>query len=484
MKPSFFDTFVQRALERHNHYYSYPDQDIRKMRDVVQIDCPKHGRFEQKAYSHLAGFGCAKCRADRLRGTFEDFKRIAGERHQNRYAYPDQEYGGTKSSVRITCPVHGEFEQNANSHMQGAGCPRCKNAYVFSDVVQKANVVHDHAYRYPEQPYGGSRSKMTIECPVHGVFEQEVTSHLRGTRCPSCAASISRMENEVFEFCASLGQAHQRDRTIIPPLEIDIVVPDAKLGVEFTGLYWHTDDRRDQGHLYDKFRRAQEVGYHLVTIYEDEWRDHRAKVENQLRRLISKQNPTRGARDLSITKISTKCAQELYDKFHLQGGTSSTYHYGAFYGPTYNPVLAGVMSFGPTTRQSQHEWELRRFCTNGGHYPGLASKLFRAFVREHSPTSIVSFSDNRWFSGGVYRALGFEHDGDVAPDYQYVRNGVRYHKGQFKRKLIENKLGPILPGETEKLAMQRFGFSRIWDCGKTRWVWRPSSAQENFPFSS
>src|SRR5690606_1030244 len=144
----------------------------------------------------------------------------------------------------IECPHDGEFEQNANSHMQGAGCPRCKNAHVFSDVVQKAVVVHEGACGYPDQPYGGARSTMTIECPQHGAFQQEVTSHLRGTRCPSCAAAVSRMENEVFAFCSSLGQAHQRDRSIITPLEIDIVIPGAKLGVEFTGLYWHTDDRR------------------------------------------------------------------------------------------------------------------------------------------------------------------------------------------------------------------------------------------------
>ena len=33
----------------------------------------------------------------------------------------------------------------------------------------------------------------------------------------------------------------------------------------------------------------------------------------------------------------------------------------------------------------------------------------------------------------------------------------------------EKKLGPLLPGETEYQAMVRFGYDRIWDCGKKKW---------------
>jgi len=62
-------------------------------------------------------------------------------------------------------------------------------------------------------------------------------------------------------------------------------------------------------------------------------------------------------------------------------------------------------------------WELNRFCSLMNHQiVGGASKLFAAFLREVSPLSVISYSDNRWSSGGVYSALGFEKLTDGTPN--------------------------------------------------------------------
>ena len=47
--------------------------------------------------------------------------------HNNKYDYSLVEYVNAHKKVKILCPEHGVFEQNANNHLNGQGCPVCKS---------------------------------------------------------------------------------------------------------------------------------------------------------------------------------------------------------------------------------------------------------------------------------------------------------------------------------------------------------------------
>ena len=98
---------------------------------------------------------------------------------------------------------------------------------------------------------------------------------------------------------------------------------------------------------------------------------------------------------------------------------------------------------------------------------GVWSKLLKKFVVENSPKSIVSFSDNRLFSGKVYDAIGFTMDGSVKPDYYWIKGMHRHHKSGLRKKGLERN-----SGLTETQLREAQGYRKIWDLGKTRWVWR------------
>jgi hypothetical protein len=51
----------------------------------------------------------------------------ANELFGNRYDYSETDYQGARSNVIIKCPRHGKFEKLAFTHLQGQGCPRCIN---------------------------------------------------------------------------------------------------------------------------------------------------------------------------------------------------------------------------------------------------------------------------------------------------------------------------------------------------------------------
>jgi hypothetical protein len=85
-------------------------------------------------------------------------------------------------------------------------------------------------------------------------------------------------------------------------------------------------------------------------------------------------------------------------------------------------------------------------------------------------TDIVSYSDNRWFTGEMYERLGFKEVHETEPDYKYVKNCTILPKNKFRHKSMKTWKGfDYNPEETEVQNAHRNGWYRIWDCGKKKW---------------
>ena len=82
---------------------------------------------------------------------------------------------------------------------------------------------------------------------------------------------------------------------------------------------------------------------------------------------------------------------------------------------------------------------------------------------------IISWSDNRWSVGSVYRKLGFVLAEELKPDYSYV-DLKRPHRRISKQSQQKKKTG-CPQGMTELEWANQRGLSRIWDCGKKRWLY-------------
>ena len=100
------------------------------MKLKVIIICPIHGKFSQTPEHHLHGEGCPKCvkikYVNKLRSCKEKIIEKCKEIHHNKYTYEFVEYVDDKSKIIITCPLHGNFTQKVNNHLNGQGCPICR----------------------------------------------------------------------------------------------------------------------------------------------------------------------------------------------------------------------------------------------------------------------------------------------------------------------------------------------------------------------
>lgn len=77
----------------------------------------------------MKGEGCYECgrirTIDAKRVSVEESIRKAKLIHEDFYNYSKVTYNKVADKVIIICPIHGEFEQTMNNHLNGQGCPKC-----------------------------------------------------------------------------------------------------------------------------------------------------------------------------------------------------------------------------------------------------------------------------------------------------------------------------------------------------------------------
>jgi len=58
--------------------------------------------------------------------------------HGDKYDYSKVEYTSNLVKVNITCPIHGNFKQTPNDHIQGRGCMKCARESGAADYSLKS----------------------------------------------------------------------------------------------------------------------------------------------------------------------------------------------------------------------------------------------------------------------------------------------------------------------------------------------------------
>ena len=147
------------------------------------------------------------------RKTKEDFIKEANLKHCNKYNYNKVEYKNNKIKIIITCPIHGDFLQRPDKHLQGNGCPYCQNNInkTTNEFINEAIQVHGDKYDYSKVEYINNKTKVCIICPEHGEFWQIPKNHIhRGQGCPICAniATGNRCKLNKLSFINKANQIH------------------------------------------------------------------------------------------------------------------------------------------------------------------------------------------------------------------------------------------------------------------------------------
>lgn len=202
------EEFIVRARRVHGNKYNYDCSQYKDTNSKLSINCPAHGQFQQTPHSHLNGVGCLSCGGS-LRKTIDEFIKKANIIHNNRYDYSKAIYKNLESKIVIICPIHGDFNQIAGNHLK-SGCFKCYGTEKLTTEIftQRAKNVHGDKYDYNKVDYQGLRKKVTITCKKHGDFIQSACNHLEGVGCPVCKES--KGENKVAMTLNQLNAVYHR----------------------------------------------------------------------------------------------------------------------------------------------------------------------------------------------------------------------------------------------------------------------------------
>jgi hypothetical protein len=425
--------------------------------------CPNKHKHNIRFDHFMNGHGCPYC-AGRPIIKIEDVK-VSFEKEG--YTLLSDTYINSSTKLDYRCNKGHERSITWSNWYTGYRCPACAGKekkdinFIREEFDKEGYVVLSNNY---ENHHG------KIECVCVNGHEYSISwsNWQKGARCPKCNdIGISKPEYEICNFLNDLNINYiQNDRKIIAPYELDVVIPDKKIAIEYCGLYWHSELMgKDRNYHFDKLNACKEKGYRLITIFEDEFISNKDIVLSRLNVLLGVSSETIYARKCTINEIDTKQARIFCDNNHLQRYTGSSIKLGAFY----NNELVSIMTFSKASisKGSKHKegvWELSRFCSKINlRVVGIASKLLKYFERNYSWNKIFSYADRRWSDGNLYEKIGFDYISDTKPNYWYFKkNTKRLHRFGLRKSYKDSK------DITEWELRVSQGWNRIWDCGNLK----------------
>lgn len=440
----------------------------------LDLHCPVHGNFTSTYSNIIRTSICPKCGY-----SFGGNKQSLSLEHvrleivKMGYVPLFDSYKRAKDKLEISCSSHGKFFASYDGLKQGKRCPKCslisKTKNNRLDIEEVKNRITKAGYLPKFESYSDSQSLLSVVCPVHGPFKASLERFMYGYGCQKCSKGRSKSQDEMFDFIHSLNaDTKENVRDVIGPLELDVYTPCLNLAIEYCGLYWHSDLYKNRNYHFDKMTMTNTVNIRLITIFEDEWLERKDQVKGFLRSVLKKNNRKIFARKTNLKQVGKAEACKFLEENHIQGSCGLEVAFGLYC----RDELVGVVTGNRHHRNIKaNQLVLNRLAFKSGiSVTGGSSKLLRALMeysKNNDYSKIVSWSDNRWSEGNVYKKLGFELEEELAPDYSYVKKSKRVSKQSMtKNKLIER--GAI--GNTEREMAINLGYGRIWDCGKKRWA--------------
>lgn len=249
-----------------------------------------------------------------------------------------------------------------------------------------------------------------------------------------------------------------------------IIIPEH----QFIVATHFNDDLVDNRSAFQTTKKYNGQGFHVFHIFEHQWPARQKQLMNFINTCLSLSNRKIAARSCVLDHSEQN---GFIEDNHIQGKAKLVLKYfNLVYDNNdghFNEVV-GSMTASKHHRQNTDKEAvvLSRLCfKHGVNLQGGSTKLFKRFVewaKESGFKQVISWSDNTWAKGGIYKVLGFELAQTYPPDYFYWHaEGKKVYSKQSQQK---KKTG-CPPGLTEREWCIERELYRIWDCGKKKWVY-------------
>lgn len=438
----------------------------------------------------------------------------------------------SNKKVELWCgnPAHDHWNAPlSNVARLGTRCPQCSGRRAIPGVDDLATTHPALAAELVNQSLAttlkaGSNASVLWQCSVNHNHTWHATIYSRTAKkagCPYCSGrkivpgvndlatthptpnpkTTKRHQMRLTKMVQALvpmSTVLSDDRTILPSTkELDIVVPDHHLAIEFNDIFSHSEQAvfekraKPRPHNYhaEKTREAREQGYQLIHVWEDDWLHrrelvmralaHRLHAVDRLPDVLPDINPLAYerlyARKLTVRTVPGDVARRFWQDNHLQGPVNCSVNIGLYDQDNVLRALLGVgrKNHGSRVSLPNGTWDIQRYATLGTVVGGFTRLLAHAetLLPVHTWTS---WSDNDISDGGMYQVAGFTLDKRQGASYSYVGRITRWervHRSTYtKQRFIDDPDLAYELGQTEHEAALANRIYRIYDAGKTRWI--------------
>lgn len=306
----------------------------------------------------------------------------------------------------------------------------------------------------------------------NNIFETEELTVQR-ISC-GCLKSRSSYEDDIVDWLKSLNvlniepnkNFYENGKKLY---EIDVFLKDYNIGIEFNGLYWHSELFIDSHYHQNKYLYFKNIGINLIQIFENDWKNKESIIKSILKNKL-KLNKTIPARKCELKEISKKESMIFLMINHLQEDTVDKVRIGLYY----DNSLIALGTFGKNRFTKYDSWELIRFCNRTNYSViGGFQKIITFFEKKYNPKALVSYIDLRLFDGSGYIINNFITESITEPNYYYFHKNktyVLFNRMNFQKHKLKNKLKKFDPLLSEYDNMINNGYLRIYDAGNLKMV--------------
>ena len=251
----------------------------------VWWQCSKDRRHEWDApiNSRNSGVGCPVCSGHRLVVGINDLATVRPDLAaqwnfaRNKGLTPRDVIAGTDKKVWWICEKGHEWQARINNRINGNNCPICIGKKVLVGYNDLATVMPSIAKEWhptknenltPQDVVVGSNKKVWWQCERGHEWQTSVAHRSNGRRCPKCfgESKTSFPEQAIFYYLRQITTAYNRYMADAKT-EIDIYLPEYKIGIEYDGAFFHKGKRAEQRES-NKQNKLDQLGITLIRVRE------------------------------------------------------------------------------------------------------------------------------------------------------------------------------------------------------------------------
>ena len=415
---------------------------------------------------------------------------------------PLEEYKGANTEITFKCNTCGHIFKTTPGRILHTkyGCPKCAIEARTNDRTKTSvEFIKEISEINPDieilEDYKTSHIKLKVRCKKckteFKIMPYKVLSR-QAILCRTCNPTGSMEEQrladnlteEINKQTNELKELYKMERNVRMSdlsgrqFEIDIYFPNLKLGVEYDGVYYHSDKVRYARYILDKKEFFWDnFGIHIIFVNSIEYNYNPDIVQDKIMSALNIYKKLAYARKLKVIEVDYETSTEFLELNHIQGGDSSGVRFGLVTKKT--NVLVALMTFSKVRNivksksDAEDTYELVRYCVMKGlKITGGFSKLLKHaenYLKSIGVKYIKTFADRRFTkdSDNVYLRNGFELSNISGQNYLYFKNGEVLTRYQCQKHKLRNLLGEENFDEsmTERENMLFNGYSIYWDCG-------------------